>query len=94
MNTEVNSGGGRAEKFIVRMKTEKNEGSVQEKASWFIDQQSEFYRIISDRNPSLRVFLKGWLNRSAHMQEVVSGRRSLVEDEMYVVPEHTAKAFE
>jgi hypothetical protein len=94
MNTEVNSGGGRAEKFIVRMKTEKKEGSVQEKAGWFVDQQSEFYRIIANNNPSLRVFLKGWLNRSAHMQDVISGRRSLVEDEMYVVPEHTAKAFE
>ena len=77
MNTEVNSGGGRAQQFLDRMYARGISGTLQQKASWFVDQQTDFYRLIADRNPKLRVFLRGWLNRSNHMQDVIWGRKSL-----------------
>ena len=78
MNTEVNSGGGRAQQFINRMRDWNIEGSTSEKASWFVDQQTNFYYLIAERNSRLRVFLRGWINRSNYMQDVISGRVSLV----------------
>ncbi|MDB2447046.1 hypothetical protein N9W79_00305 [bacterium] len=77
MNTEVNSGGGRAAQFIQRMSDRNIDGTNQEKASWFVDQQTDFYYLIADRNPKLRVFLRGWVNRSNYMQDVIAGHISL-----------------
>ncbi|MCA2962098.1 MAG: hypothetical protein IOD12_17740 [Silvanigrellales bacterium] len=77
MNTEVNSGGGRAQIFLDRMNAQGVGGTLVNKASWYVDQQTAFYRSLSDTNASLRVFLTGWLNRSAYMQDVIFGRRSL-----------------
>lgn len=74
MNTEVNSGGGKAKEFLERMKNQNVEGSVQVKASWYVDQQTAFYRAIVARRPSQKVFLRGWLNRSRYMQDVIQGR--------------------
>lgn len=72
MNTEVNSGGGRAQQFIRRMIEQRIQGDAKAKAKWFVDQQTEFYKLIAHRNPKLRVFLRGWLNRSAYMQRVIA----------------------
>lgn len=80
MNTEVNSGGGRAQQFLDRMVSQSIEGTVAEKSSWFVDQQTDFYYLIANRNPSLRVFLRGWINRSNHMQDVIWGRLSLFDE--------------
>lgn len=77
MNTEVNSGGGRARQFLDRMSANQIDGSTVEKASWFVDQQTDFYYLIADRNPNLRVFLRGWVNRSNYMQDVIWQRLSL-----------------
>ncbi|NRA67133.1 MAG: hypothetical protein HRU19_21805 [Pseudobacteriovorax sp.] len=93
MNTEVNSGGGRAQIFIDRMERDVPNDSVSEKASWFVDQQTAFYYAIANNNSKLRVFLRGWLNRSNYMQDVIAGVISLnghdLEDE-----EGSAKAYE
>lgn len=77
MNTEVNSGGGRAAQFLRRMQSQQIGGSLTEQASWFVDQQTDFYYIIADNNPKLRVFLRGWTNRSNYMQDVIAGDISL-----------------
>lgn len=74
MNTEVNSGGGKSREFLERMRARGVGGSAREKARWFVDQQTAFYRDIVARNPGQGVFLQGWLNRSAYMQDVVAGR--------------------
>ncbi|MCA2961947.1 MAG: hypothetical protein IOD12_16980 [Silvanigrellales bacterium] len=79
MNTEVNSGGGKAKEFLERMQRMKLEGSARSKAGWYVDQQTEFYRAIVARNPSQNVFLQGWLNRSRYMKDVISGRRATAE---------------
>ena len=93
MNTEENSGGGRAQIFIDRMERDVPNDSVSEKASWFVDQQTAFYYAIANNNSKLRVFLRGWLNRSNYMQDVIAGVISLnghdLEDE-----EGSAKAYE
>ena len=77
MNTEVNSGGGRAEEFIKRMAIEVPFETTDTKASWFVDQQTEFYYKIAAANPKLEVFLHGWQNRSDYMQDVIAGVISL-----------------
>jgi len=77
MNTEVNSGGGRAQKVLDRMKNEKIAGDIVAKAKWYLDQQTAFYKDIVTSDASQSVFLQGWLNRSKDMQEVISGAKSL-----------------
>lgn len=76
MNTEVNSGGGKAQEFVERMRSKSIQGDTAARASWFVDQQTQYYRDIAYYNPRLRVFLKGWLNRSAYMQDVIAGKVS------------------
>ena len=72
MNTEVNSGGGRAQQFINRMYDQNVKGTPKQKAKWFVDQQTAFYRYLVRRNPDqYGVFLRGWLNRSNYMQKVI-----------------------
>lgn len=72
MNTEVNSGGGRAQQFINRMFKQNVKGTPKQKAKWFVDQQTAFYRYLVNRNPDrFGVFLRGWLNRSNYMQKVI-----------------------
>ena len=72
MNTEVNSGGGRAQQFLDRMYANNVQGTIKEKASWFVDQQTAFYRYLVNRNPKqYGVFLRGWLNRSNYMQKII-----------------------
>jgi hypothetical protein len=95
MNTEVNSGGGKARDFLDRMKAQNIQGTNVTKASWYVDQQSNFYRAIVANNSSQRVFLQGWLNRSAYMQDVIFGRRSLTHDaHLEPVEMGSAKAME
>jgi hypothetical protein len=74
MNTAVNSGPGQATVFLARMDSRGVAGSAREKARWFVDQQTAFYRAIVARKPSQKVFLQGWLNRSAYMQDIIAGR--------------------
>lgn len=94
MNTEVNSGGGKAQDFLDRMQRQNISGTVQEKGSWFVDQQTAYYRSISENNPKLRVFLTGWLNRSQDMQNVIWGRKSLSLDDVMFSPQvFSAKAY-
>ena len=72
MNTEVNSGGGRAQQFLERMADKNIQGSPKELAKWFVDQQSAFYRYLVNKNPNrYGVFIKGWLNRSNYMQRII-----------------------
>lgn len=80
MNTEVNSGGARAQEFLTRMAQQNIKGTLQFQASWYVDQQTAYYRLIASRNANLRVFLRGWLNRSAYMQDVIAGRRNLASE--------------
>jgi lysozyme family protein len=98
MNTEVNSGGGRAQEFLNRMNENSVSGSLVDKASWYVNQQTEYYQLIANKNEKLRVFLKGWLNRSQYMQEVISGIElktfSSVESHTEVNHEPTGKAYE
>jgi hypothetical protein len=77
MNTEVNSGGGIAQRFIDRMRARAPLGSVVNQALWFVDQQIDYYRRIVASRPKDRVFLQGWLNRSNYMKQVMSGNQSL-----------------
>jgi hypothetical protein len=77
MNTEVNSGGGIAQRFIDRMTARAPLGSVVNQALWFVDQQNDYYRGIVASRPKDRVFLQGWLNRSNYMKQVISGNQSL-----------------
>lgn len=74
MNTEVNSGGGKAQQFLTRMANQNIQGSWQERANWFVAQQTNFYRAIVASDSSQRVFLTGWLNRSNYMTDVIWGR--------------------
>jgi len=92
MNTEVNSGGRRAQTFLDRMAARQIQGTLQQKASWFVDQQSDFYRTIVANNSSQRKFLRGWLNRSEHIQDVISGQISLHGNAE--APAWTAKALD
>jgi hypothetical protein len=73
MNTEVNSGGGTAQTFLDRMKTQGVSGTLEKKALWFVDQQTAKYKGIIAANPSQRVFEKGWMRRSAYMKDVIQG---------------------
>lgn len=91
MNTEVNSGGGKAQEFLNRMAAQGIQGSIQNRAAWFVDQQTAYYRLIANRNASLRVFLQGWINRSNYMQGVIAGRINLFEVEGM---NRTAKALD
>ena len=77
MNTEVNSGGGIAQRFIDRMNARPSLGSVVNQALWFVDQQIDYYHGIVASRPKDRVFLQGWLNRSNYMKQVISGNQSL-----------------
>lgn len=77
MNTEVNSGGGIAQRFINRMNARPGFGSLVDAALWFVDQQDDYYRAIVAGNSTQRVFLQGWLNRSAYMKRVINGNEGL-----------------
>lgn len=74
MNTEVNSGGGKAQQFLTRMTNQNIQGTWTEKADWFVTQQTNFYRAIVASDGSQSVFLNGWLNRSNYMKDVIWGR--------------------
>lgn len=80
MNTEVNSGGGKAQEFLQRMDRLVDQDGIKEKAEWFVAQQTQYYHAIAQRNPQLRKFLTGWLNRSRFMQGVIAGKINLVAD--------------
>lgn len=92
MNTEVNSGGGRAQIFLDRMSSNGITGSLVEKAKWYVDQQTDFYHRIVQNDSTQRKFLQGWLNRSAYMQRVISGAISL--DSFVQHQTTSAKAYE
>lgn len=47
------------------------EGTAQEKAIAYLQQQTDYYHRIVDRNSSQRVFLKGWLNRSKIIEQEI-----------------------
>lgn len=65
MNTEVNSGGGKAQEFLNRMKSSSVANATpKEQAIWYVAQQTAYYRAIVAYNGTQRVFLQGWLNRS------------------------------
>lgn len=74
MNTSVNSGPGRAQRFLDRMVARQISGTTEDKARWFVDQQTDFYYQIVENDASQRKFLRGWLNRSNYMQAVISGQ--------------------
>lgn len=96
MNTEVNSGGGMAQRFLDRMAANKIGGSLVDQALWFLQQQVDFYHRIVANNPSQQVFLRGWLNRSDYMRNVIKEVPgfSLVAQEEPDFIEATAKAYE
>ncbi|MCA2960469.1 MAG: hypothetical protein IOD12_09460 [Silvanigrellales bacterium] len=93
MNTEVNSGGGRAQKVLDRMKAEGIGGGLVAQATWFIEQQTALYKHIVERDPSQKVFFEGWLNRSNDMQRVVAGKLETALSLVEVEGTFTAKAW-
>ncbi len=77
----VNSGPKQAAKWLQRAVGVKDDGLIgpvtlaavlesdsKEIVRSIIDQRDEFYREIVDRNETQAVFLKGWLNRLAHVR--------------------------
>jgi lysozyme family protein len=60
-NACVNCGIGRANKLL------KESGGNPSK---FLDLQEDFYKIISDHNPNLKKFLKGWIARTEDLRKV------------------------
>lgn len=41
----------------------------------FLDQRRNFFKLIADRNPKLQVFMKGWMNRVASLENYVGAER-------------------
>lgn len=68
MNTEVNSGGGKAQEFLNR--SANIEGTL-ERALAVCDLQTEYYRDIVKRKPTMKVFLAGWLNRAEDLRRTI-----------------------
>jgi hypothetical protein len=100
MNTEVNSGGGTAQRFLERMVAAAVGGGTTNQALWFLQQQIEYYHRIVANRPDQRVFLRGWLNRSDHMKKVIQGVPGfalaggfVAGDPSTAQPEATAKAY-
>jgi len=94
MNTQVNSGGGRSAQFIKRMADQKIAGDATAKALWFLQQQVDYYHYLANKRSSLKVFLKGWLNRSAYMKKAILGITNLQEELWEEGSEGFAKAVE
>lgn len=67
-NTEVNSGGGKAQQFL-------NETNHVEqpraRAMLVANKQKEYYHDIVRRKPSMKVFLAGWLNRARDLENTI-----------------------
>lgn len=61
-NACVNCGTGRARKLMARSRD----------AASFLDAQEAFYRALADSKPSLRKFLRGWLNRTSDLRRFLS----------------------
>jgi len=38
----------------------------------YLSQRRSFYRLISDRKPALKKFLRGWMNRVSHLEKTIS----------------------
>ena len=60
-NCCVNCGVGRARKILAKCHT----------ASSFLTEQENFYQRLVDAKPSLRKFLKGWLNRTKDLRKFI-----------------------
>lgn len=69
MNTCVNSGCGKAKEFVRKLPKEK---SVEEQANWFVDQQTAYYHYLTGVKPAYKSFIKGWVNRSNYMKEIIA----------------------
>lgn len=41
----------------------------------FLDQRREFFKLIAERKPKLKVFLKGWMNRVASLEDYIGADR-------------------
>jgi hypothetical protein len=61
-NACVNCGTGRAKKLL----------SGSSDASQFLDAQDAFYHRLADARPSLKKFLRGWLNRTDALRKLIS----------------------
>jgi len=61
-NACVNCGAGRARKLLAQSGNS---------ASGFIRAHEDFYRRLADSRPSLRKFLKGWLNRTTDLKKFI-----------------------
>ena len=72
MNTEVHSGGGRAQQFIRRMIEENITGTYKQKAIWFLKQQYAFYEYLYQKNPKYKKFRNGWDNRCIYLEKIIN----------------------
>jgi len=61
-NACVNCGAGRARKLLVSSATSAGE---------FLDNQEAFYHRLVESRPTLRKYLKGWLNRTTDLRKVL-----------------------
>jgi len=61
-NACVNCGAGRARKILA---------NGNPSASAFLDNQEAFYQRLADARPTLRKYLKGWLNRTEDLRRVL-----------------------
>jgi len=68
MNTEVNSGGGKASQFLDET------DHIEQPAARAIavaNKQKEYYHDIVRRKPKMGVFLTGWLNRARDLENTI-----------------------
>lgn len=66
----VNQGTGQAKKFLATME--------QAKKDWrfFLELRREHYTMLTERNPKLKVFLKGWFNRILEVRKFIEEQNS------------------
>jgi len=68
MNTEVNSGGGKAQQFLDETTHIELPAA---RAIAIANKQKEYYHDIVRRRPKMKVFLAGWLNRAKDLQHTI-----------------------
>lgn len=65
------------EKTLKKIKdflSEKNENMIIKN---YLTQRRAFYKLIAERNPKLKVFLRGWFNRLAHLETYIDSQTRL-----------------
>lgn len=66
----VNQGTGRAKKFLAEMEQMKKDWK------YFLELRREHYLFLVEKNPKLKVFIKGWLNRINEVKKYVEEQKA------------------